>query len=73
MAPQAAASTDEETRQPEVAEERQYRSETNLDLRELLRSWREETDPEELKDQRETLEYLVQALDEHRTHRKLFS
>ncbi len=54
-------------------ERRRLQLEKNEALRELLRSWRETTDPEEIQDQRETLEYLMRALDEHRTYRKLFS
>jgi len=39
-------------------------------VRELLRQWREEGDPQE---QRETLEYLMRVLDEDRfSTRKLF-
>lgn len=39
----------------------------------VLETWLSETDPEVIREERETLEYLMRALDEHRTYRKLFS
>ena len=54
-------------------ERRRLQIEKNQPLIALLRSWREATDPEELEDQRETWEFLKEALDEDRlSYRKLF-
>ena len=57
---------------PDAEEERQRQVEKNRPLIELLRSWRE-VDEEEAREQRETWEFLKQALDEDRlSYRKLF-
>ena len=54
-------------------ERRQRQIEKNQAAIELLRSLREETDPEEIQDQRETWEILRKALGEDRSsYRKLF-
>ena len=54
-------------------ERRQRQIEANQPLIELLRSWREETDPEVIQDQKETWEILKKALGEDRSsYRKLF-
>ena len=71
MATRTTTPTDADAPLPD-SEEGRLPIEQSDALRALLRSWREETDPEELQDQRETWEYLKQALDEHRTYRKLF-
>ena len=59
---------------PESKEERRQRQiEKNQPAIELLRSWREETDPEVIQDQKETWELLKKALGEDRSsYRKLF-
>ena len=54
-------------------ERRQRQIEKNQPAIALIESLLAETDPEAIREQRETLEYLMRALDEHRTHRKLFS
>ena len=72
MATRTTTPTDADASLPDSEEERRLPIEKSDALRALLRSWREETDPEELQDQRETWEYLKQALDENRTYRKLF-
>ena len=63
-----------ETPAPESEEERRQRQiEANRPLIELLQSWREETDPEVIQDQKETWEILKKALGEDRSsYRKLF-
>lgn len=53
-------------------ERRQRQIEKNQAAIALLDEWSNETDPEVIREQRETWEYLKRALDEHRTHRKLF-
>ena len=59
---------------PESEEERrQHQIEGNRPLIELLQSWREETDPEVIQDQKETWEILKKALGEDcSSYRKLF-
>jgi len=55
-------------------ERRRLQIEKNQPAIALLRSWREETDPEAINEQRETWEFLKKALDEDRlSYRKLFS
>ena len=58
-----------------VTEEKKRRlqREKNQPLIDLLDSWLNETDPEVIREQRETWEFLKQALDEDRlSYRKLF-
>jgi hypothetical protein len=58
---------------PEAEEQRRLQREKNQALIDLLRSWLDETDPEVIREQRETWEFLKQALDEDRpSYRKLF-
>ena len=65
----APSTTGEETQE----ERRRQQIEKNQAAIARLRSWRETTDPEEIQDQKETWEFLKQALDEDRlSYRKLF-
>lgn len=70
-----ATETTVETPQADVAEDerRRRQRELNQPAIDLLESWLNETDPEVIREQKETAEYLMRALDEGRTHRKLFS
>ena len=54
-------------------ERRRRQRERNQPAIALLESWLNETDREEIREQKETAKYLMRALDEARTHRKLFS
>jgi len=57
----------------EAAEERLLQIGKNQPLIALLDSWLNETDPEVIREQQETWEFLKQALDEDRlSYRKLF-
>jgi hypothetical protein len=60
---------------PETEEEQRRRQrEKNQAAIDLIRSWLDETDPEVIREQRETWEFLKKALDEDRLSpdRKLF-
>ena len=63
-----------ETTVPESEEEkRRLQREKNQAAIDLLDSWLNETDPEVIREQRETWEFLKKALDEDRlSYRKLF-
>jgi hypothetical protein len=59
---------------PEIEdEERRRQREKNQAAIDLLDSWLNETDPDVIREQRETWEFLKKALDEDRpSYRKLF-
>lgn len=65
-APPTSVDEDEEER-------RRLQIEKNQPAIALLRSWRDETDPEVIREQQETWEFLKKAFDEDRlSYRKLF-
>ena len=66
--------TPDETVPESEEEKRRLRREKNQPMIDLLDSWLNETDPEVIREQQETWEYLKKALDADRlSYRKFFS
>ena len=73
MATRTTIPTDVDAPPPGSEEERRLPTEEGDALRALLRSWRETTDPEDSRDQRETAEILMKAFGERRPwYRRIF-